>query len=41
MTEMTGRGWAKLEGDHLHGLIAIHLGEESDLVAKRNSRGPS
>ena len=40
-TDMTGRGWAKLEGDHLRGLIVIHLGDESDFVAKRNSRGPS
>jgi hypothetical protein len=35
MTEMTGRGWAKLEDDDLHGLIVIHLGDESDFVAKR------
>jgi len=35
MTPMTGRGWAKLEGDDLHGLIVIHLGDESDFVAKR------
>ena len=35
MTEMTGRGWAKLEGDELHGMIVIHLGDESDFVAKR------
>jgi hypothetical protein len=34
-TPMTGRGWAKLEGDDLHGLIVIHLGDESDFVAKR------
>ena len=40
-TDMTGRGWAKLEGDDLRGLIVIHLGDESDFVAKRNSRGPS
>jgi hypothetical protein len=37
---MTGRGWAKLEGDDLRGMIVIHLGDESDFVAKRNSRGP-
>ena len=35
MSEMTGRGWAKLEDDDLHGLIVIHLGDESDFVAKR------
>jgi hypothetical protein len=34
MTEMTGRGWAKLE-DELHGMIVIHLGDESNFVAKR------
>jgi hypothetical protein len=35
MTEMTGRGWAKLEDDDLHGMTFIHLGDESDSVAKR------
>ncbi len=35
MTEMTGRGWAKLEDDDLHGMIVVHLGDESDFVAKR------
>jgi hypothetical protein len=34
-TDMTGRGWAKLEGDHLRGLIVIHLGDASGFVAKR------
>jgi hypothetical protein len=34
-TPLTGRGWAKLEDDELHGLIAIHLGDESAFVAKR------
>jgi hypothetical protein len=34
-TPLTGRGWAKLEDDHLHGMIAIHLGDESEFVAKR------
>jgi hypothetical protein len=38
---MTGRGWAKLEGDDLRGLIVIHLGDESGFVAKRKRRGPS
>jgi hypothetical protein len=32
---MTGRGWAKLEQDELHGMIVIHLGDESGFVAKR------
>ena len=35
MTEMTGLGWAKLEGDHLRGLIVIHLGDDSEFVAKK------
>jgi hypothetical protein len=39
MTEMTGRGWAKLEGEELLGMIVIHLGDESDFVAKR-ARAP-
>src|SRR6478736_5600414 len=32
-TPLTGRGWAKLEDEELHGRIAIHLGEESGFVA--------
>jgi hypothetical protein len=35
MTEMTGRGWAKLKDDELHGMIVIHLGDESGFEAKR------
>ncbi len=34
-TPMTGRGWAKLKQDNLHGMIVIHLGDESGFVAKR------
>jgi hypothetical protein len=34
-TPMTGRGWAKLKDDELHGMIVIHLGDESGFVAKR------
>ena len=34
-TPMTGRGWAKLEGDELHGMIVIHLGDDVPFVAKR------
>jgi hypothetical protein len=34
-TAMTGRGWAKQEGEELHGMIFIHLGDESGVVAKR------
>ncbi len=35
MDPCTGRGWAVLEGGDLHGMIVIHLGDESDFVAKR------
>lgn len=28
-TPLTGRGWAKLAGDELHGMIFIHLSDES------------
>jgi len=34
-TPLTGRGWAKLAGDELHGMIFIHLGDDSEFVAKR------
>ena len=39
MTDMTGRGWAKREGEELHGMIVIHLGDESGFVARR-AKGP-
>jgi hypothetical protein len=35
MSEMTGRGWAKLKDGDLDGMIFIHLGDESGFVAKR------
>jgi hypothetical protein len=34
MDPAQGRGWAMLEDDDLNGLIVIHLGDESDFVAK-------
>jgi hypothetical protein len=34
-TPLTGRGWAKPAGDELHGMIFIHLGDDSEFVAKR------
>jgi hypothetical protein len=34
-TPLTGRGWAKLEDKELHGMIVVHLGDESGFVAKR------
>ena len=35
MDECSGRGWAKLEGDELRGMIFFHQGDESGFVAKR------
>jgi hypothetical protein len=35
-TPLTGRGWAVLEGEGLHGIISIHMGDESDFEAKRS-----
>jgi hypothetical protein len=35
MDPCTGRGWAVLEGDELHGMIFFHQGDESGFVAKR------
>jgi hypothetical protein len=32
---MTGRGWAKLEDDELHGMVVIYLSDKSEFVAKR------
>jgi hypothetical protein len=34
-TPLTGWGWAKLEDGHLHGMIVIHMGDESGFVTKR------
>jgi hypothetical protein len=34
-TPLTGRGWAILEGDELHGEFCIHEGEDSEFVAKK------
>src|SRR4051794_9115496 len=36
MDEASGRGWAVLKGDELHGLIAFHQGDESEFVARRS-----
>ena len=35
MDPAQGRGWARLKDDELHGMILIHLGDESGFVAKR------
>jgi hypothetical protein len=37
MDPCTGRGWATLEGDELHGMIFFHQGDESGFVARRAS----
>jgi hypothetical protein len=34
-TPLTGRGWAKLVDGQLHGMIFIHLGDESDFMAEK------
>ena len=34
---ISGRGWAVLESDALHGRIFIHQGDESSFVARRAS----
>jgi hypothetical protein len=41
MDPAQGRGWAVLKGDELHGMIFIHLGDESGFVAKRADKGDS
>jgi hypothetical protein len=35
MDECSGRGWAVLEGDELHGMIVFHGGDESGFVARK------
>lgn len=39
-TPLTGRGWAILAGNELHGMIFFHQGDESDFVAKMSKRRP-
>ena len=33
--DMSGRGWAVLRDNELHGMIFIHLGDDSEFVAER------
>jgi hypothetical protein len=40
MDPATGRGWAVPEGEELHGMIVMHLGDESGFVAKRAEQQP-
>jgi hypothetical protein len=35
-TPLTGRGWAILQGAELHGMIFIHLGDDSSFEAHRD-----
>jgi hypothetical protein len=35
MDPAQGRGWALLKGDELHGMIFLHLGDDSEFVATR------
>jgi hypothetical protein len=34
-TPLTGRGWAVLRGDELHGMIFTHMGDESEFEPER------
>lgn len=34
-TQLSGRGWATLDGDQLRGMFFIHQGDDSDFVAQR------
>ena len=36
MDPTTGRGWASVEGDTMHGKLFIHQGDESSFIAKRD-----
>jgi hypothetical protein len=38
MDPAQGRGWAVIDGGELHGLIAIHQGDESEFVAIRKDQ---
>ncbi len=37
-TPFTGRGWAILDASTLNGMIFIHLGDDSDFVAKKGGK---
>ena len=38
MDEASGRGWAVLKGDELHGMIFFHGGDDSEFVAKKKAQ---
>jgi hypothetical protein len=37
-TPLSGRGWAFLADDELNGMIFIHLGDDTEFVAKRKEK---
>jgi hypothetical protein len=41
MDPASGRGWAVIEGDKIHGVIAIHLGDASAFEAERKIHPPA
>jgi hypothetical protein len=38
MDPASGRGWAVLDGGEIHGVIAIHHGDESEFVARQQNQ---
>jgi hypothetical protein len=38
-TPLTGRGWAVLQENELHGMFFIHQGDDSEFVAKKEAWG--
>lgn len=38
MDPAQGRGWAVIDGDEIHGVIAIHHGDQSEFVAIRKDQ---
>jgi hypothetical protein len=38
MDPAKGRGWAVIDGDEIHGIIAIHHGDQSEFVAIRKGQ---
>jgi hypothetical protein len=34
--EVNGHGWAKLNGSHMHGEVAFHLGDKSSFAAVKS-----
>ena len=39
--EVSGRGWATLEGEQLRGRIFFHMGDDSSFIAEREVKGRS